>query len=62
MPRSAVALQVPLNDEPVVQTVEDIDACSTVYADHLCRDPMHIFPDYRGFCTRCGGRMIPDRR
>lgn len=67
MPRSAVALQVPLNDEPVVATVEDIDACSTVYADdprdidsaiecRLSFDGKHFFGIWTA-CNYCGVKL-----
>lgn len=33
MPRNTLALRIPLNDEPIVETVDDIDACNLVYSD-----------------------------
>lgn len=33
MARNAAALQIPLNDEPTVEPVDDIDSCKLVYQD-----------------------------
>lgn len=73
--RSAVALRIPLNDEPVVETVDDIDACTLVYADDypdvvdmieqeycfLTHDHTHTYLNGELYCRACG-MAHPSRR
>lgn len=64
MPRNAVALRIPLNDEPIVEVIDDIDACDLVYADpidmieeefcHHSPDGTHTYRLRGTRCVHCG--------
>ena len=67
MPRSAAALQIPLNDEPVVESIDDIDSCDLVYDDPEVVDMIeeercpvsanpigtHLYLDHQNHCCFC---------